>query len=291
MNIALVTYHDEGKYSGEGSTEDSLLQKYLAQKGLQVSYQIWTDLQVNWPQYDAVILKSPWDYFDKIKEFESWLDLLETGKVRVLNPVNIIRWNSNKSYLLDIEKAGLAIVPTQIVPQHTHFKAAPFFTAWQTNNIIVKPVVSGGAKNTFSITSANASEFENRVNELLEQEAFLVQPFMPEVQSQGEWSLIFLNGNFSHCVLKVPKSGDFRVQHYFGGIIIPTSPPAHVLTYAQKLVQQFAAGCLYARVDGLESNGEFRLMELELIEPFLFLSTNQNAFENYYLSLKALLKL
>jgi glutathione synthase/RimK-type ligase-like ATP-grasp enzyme len=152
----------------------------------------------------------------------------------------------------------------------------------------VKPVVGGGAKNTFFLPEEQAQGYKKEIEALLKQEAYLVQPFMPEVQ-QGEWSLIFFNGQYSHAVRKVPKSGDFRVQHYFGGAIIPADPPAAILAAARQLVEQFAPGCLYARVDGLESQDMFRLMELELIEPLLYLREEPALYQNYYRALHQML--
>jgi glutathione synthase/RimK-type ligase-like ATP-grasp enzyme len=289
MKLALVTYEDEGKYPGEGATEDARLIEFLTKKGLNVKYETWTDTEVNWQQYGAVILKSPWDYFDKINQFYNWLNKLDQEKVYVLNPTAVVRWNTDKRYLLAVEEAGFPIVPSQIVEQKSVFQPALLFERWATDTIIVKPVISGGAKNTFSLTPANLTTYENKINELLQEETFLVQPFMPEIQTEGEWSLIFFNGRFSHCVLKVPRPGDFRVQHYFGGAIIPSTPPASVLEAAQKLVAKFASGCLYARVDGLNHKGEFRLMELELIEPMLYLQDKAELFENYYQALRQML--
>jgi len=289
MNIVLVTYFDEGKYSSEGSSEDSRLQKYLSDKELRVTYKAWTDTTVQWGNYDAVILKSPWDYFDKVTLFRTWLEQLDKAQVPVLNPTNIVRWNLDKSYLLNIEAAGFAIIPTQIIPQHGQFNAASFFEQWHTNTILVKPAISGGAKNTFLVSKTEVAQLTTQVNELLKTETLLVQPFMPEIQTEGEWSMVYFNGIYSHCVLKVAKSGDFRVQHFFGGEIRPVFPPASLLDYGQKLVQQFAPGCLYARVDGLVSKGAFKLMELELIEPLLYLQENNALYENYYQALTKLI--
>jgi hypothetical protein len=291
MNVALVTYSDEGKYTGEGTNEDTRLLAYLKAKGLQVAYNVWNNAAVNWGSYEAVILKSPWDYFDKVAEFKNWLQQLQKEQIKVLNPIDVVNWNLDKKYLLDIEQAGFAIVPTRIVPQNSFFAAEPFFELWQTNTILIKPAISGGAKNTFPIPVAEVARLNQQVNKLLKTETFLVQPFMPEIQTQGEWSLLFFNGNFSHAVRKVPQRGDFRVQHFFGGEVLLEAPAPSIIKYGQELVQKFASGCLYARVDGLESNGEFKLMELELIEPLLFLQQNEALYENYYQALKSLLYL
>jgi hypothetical protein len=287
--IALVTYNDQGKYPGEGTREDQRLIQYLQAKGLEVRYEVWTDPAVRWQAYQAVVLKSPWDYFDQVEAFRRWLDELENKMVQVLNPTAIVRWNHDKRYLLDIETAGFAIVPTRILPRHGTFEPERYYEDWATDTLIVKPVVSGGAKNTFFIPREAARTFTSKVADLLKEEDFLVQPFMPQVQAQGEWSLIFFNGHYSHCVRKVPQSGDFRVQHYFGGAIIPAMPPATIREQAQHLVDHFAPGCLYARVDGLAGQDCFYLMELELIEPLLYLGEEEARYENYFRALQELL--
>lgn len=289
MKLALVTYNDQGNFAGEGALEDQRLLQYLQEKGLEIQFEIWNNPAVNWEQFEAVILKSPWDYFDRFAEFSAWLDLLEQKRVYVLNPVKTVRWNADKRYLFDIEKSGLSIVPSKLLETAEDLNLEPLFDTWQTENIVVKPVVSGGAKNTFSIRRSEANTYTQELTKLLQTEAFLAQPFMPEIQTEGEWSLVFFNGKFSHCVLKVPKSGDFRVQHYFGGAIIPATPPETVLRSAEKLMQAFGQGCLYGRVDGVLSHGDFKLMELELIEPLLYLQENQALYENFYQALQELL--
>ncbi|RZK54982.1 MAG: hypothetical protein EOO91_14965 [Pedobacter sp.] len=124
---------------------------------------------------------------------------------------------------------------------------------------------------------------------MTEIEDFIVQPFLTEIEENGEWSFIFFGGKFSHALLKKAADGDFRVQATFGGTVHPQQPAKELLTTAQKYVDQFAKDCLYARVDGAIVNNEFLLMELELIEPFLFLDTEEKALENYYEALKRLI--
>ena len=290
MKLALVTYNDQGNFAGEGALEDQRLLQFLQQKGLDIQFVVWNDPQVNWEAYAAIILKSPWDYFDRFAEFTVWLELLEKKNVRVLNPVKTVRWNADKRYLFAIEKSGFGIVPGRLLETTQDLQLTPLFDTWQTEKIVVKPVVSGGAKNTFSIGRSETETYEQQLTKLLKEEAFLAQPFMPEIQTEGEWSLVFFNGKFSHCVLKVPKQGDFRVQHYFGGAILPATPPETVLQSAEKLVQEFAKDCLYARVDGVLSQSGFKLMELELIEPLLYLQENETLYENYYQALLQLLQ-
>ncbi|MHA6249119.1 ATP-grasp domain-containing protein [Pontibacter sp. CAU 1760] len=290
QQVALVTYTSKGNYTGISDDENSLLYDMLTGKGLQVSFHIWDDPTVDWTAFDVVVLKSPWDYFDKINAFYTWLDKLEQLQVRVLNPIRTVRWNADKRYLLDLQQQGVNIVPTVWLEKGQEFSAESIFEALAAEKIIVKPAVSGGAKNTFALTQAEAEAQTATINGLLQEEGFLAQPFVEEIKTKGEWSFLFFNGVYSHTVLKTAKPGDFRVQHFFGGTVHTPEPPAALLASAQAIVDQHARGCLYARVDGVELNGALALMELELIEPFLFMVLSEGAFERYYEALLSHLK-
>jgi len=290
QQIALVTYKDAGKYTGVSEEENARLHQFLTQKGLQVTLEVWDNPAVDWGKYELVLLKSPWDYFDKIDTFYTWLSKLEELQVRVLNPISIVRWNADKRYLVELQEKGERVVPTLWLEQGSRLDVATVFERLQSDKIIVKPAVSGGAKNTFALTPQEAETQAESINSLLQQESFLAQPFIPEIQTKGEWSFLFFNGEYSHTVLKTAKAGDFRVQHFFGGTIHTPEPPAHLLEAAHNLVDKYAQGCLYARVDGIERAGELVLMELELIEPFLFMATSEGAIERYYDALAAQLQ-
>jgi hypothetical protein len=290
MKIAYICYEVQERYvvSSVGD-EDSELLTFLQGKGLDIHREIWTDKTVNWQQYDVAVLKSPWDYIDKIAEFYQWLEVLEQHQIRLLNPVNIVKWNSDKHYLKDIADAGLAVTPSAFLEQGTQVDLTPYFDHFNTHKLIVKPCVSGGSKNTFAITRQEVAAIQPQIQALVEVEAFLVQPFIKEIETEGEWSLLFFNGRFSHSLLKKPKAGDFKVQHYLGGTIHPQLPSAAQVESAATYVAQFAKGCLYARVDGVVVDGQFLLMELELIEPLLYLFTHPESYTNYYQALTALL--
>jgi len=289
MNIALVTCESLAQYAAPNiDDEDSLLTRHLRAQGHHVEPRIWSNPAVDWHAYDAVVVKSPWDYFDRIQEFYAWLNRMEQVAVPFLNPVATVRWNADKQYLLDLERQGVRIVPSQWLPRGSSFEPEALFEALATDRLVVKPAVSGGAKNTFNLSRAEALERTPELSALLLDEDFLAQPFLPEIQTQGEWSLVYLGGEYSHCVLKTPKSGDFRVQHYLGGGIEPREAPAHLRRTADDIVQRFASNCLYARVDGVETNGEFLLMELELIEPFLYLASAEGSFARYEAALNRL---
>lgn len=282
QQIALVTCESLGHFTANADSEDDRLFQFLEAKGHQVSLQVWDDAQVDWESFDVIIIRTPWDYFNKIDAFYSWLDKLEQLNCRVLNPVKTLRWNADKIYFKDMQEKGIDIVPTVWLDRESEFDAESVFEELQTNKIIVKPRVSGAAKNTLALTLAEAKEKATEIQALLQQEPFLAQPFLEQIHTQGEWSFLFFNGRYSHTVLKKAKAGDFRVQHFFGGTVHTPEPPAHLLATAQTIVAKFASDCLYARVDGVGMDGKLVLMELELIEPFLFLSTSENSLDRYY---------
>ncbi|KQM67131.1 hypothetical protein ASE74_06600 [Pedobacter sp. Leaf216] len=290
MKIALVTYLDKGAYDTTTvESEDDKLLDFLTAKGLKIEKVIWNDQNINWENYSLAILKSPWDYFDLIDDFYNWLTLLETKNIKLLNPIEVVRWNSDKKYLKEIEAAGLKITPSYFIQRKENIDLSHSFAQFDTNKLIVKPCISGGAKNTFKVTAENVEEINVQLNQLLEAEDFIVQPFLPEILENGEWSFIFFNGVYSHSLIKQAKAGDFRVQPAHGGSVHPQKPKAELIAKAQQYVTSFAKNCLYARVDGTIVNGEFLLMELELIEPFLFLNTEPENYERYYKALQELM--
>jgi len=290
MNIALITYLDKGAYdSTTVESEDDKLLNFLKEKGLNIEKVIWNDPKINWEDYGLAILKSPWDYFDLIEDFYAWLKHLEDKKVRLLNPIDVVTWNANKLYLQEIEAAGLKITPSVFIHKEENIQLQHFFKQFKVDKLIVKPCVSGGAKNTFKVTAENVTEANLKLNTLLQEEDFIVQPFLPEILENGEWSFIFFNGIYSHALIKQAKPGDFRVQPAHGGSVHPQNPGEDLIATAQQYVTLFAKNCLYARVDGTFVNGGFLLMELELIEPFLFLNTDQQNYERYYKALTELM--
>ncbi|CAN5882271.1 hypothetical protein BH24BAC1_BH24BAC1_10420 [soil metagenome] len=286
MKIALVTCQSMGDYNNNVESEDELLSRYLREQKLEVSFAVWDDPEVDWQAFDVVVVKSPWDYFDKIAAFYAWLEQMEQRKVPLLNPAAVIRWNADKIYLRDVAEAGFLVVPSLWLNKGDGFEPRKLFGEWQTEKIIVKPRVSGGSKNTFALNRQEAEERKAALDTLFSEEGYMVQPFLAEVPEKGEWSFVFFGGQFSHSVLKKAKSGDFRVQHYLGGTIYPTAaPPAHLLAQATRIARHYAAECLYARVDGIEVGDHLVLMELELIEPFLFLFTHEPALASYHQAL------
>ncbi len=266
--IALAT---SAEYAELHPDERPLLDALRA-AGLDPVVEVWTDPSVDWSAYDAVLLRTVWDYFWLYAEFTEWLAQLDKAGVPVLNSTDQVRWNSDKQYLLELRERGVAIVPSQIAAGACLREVVAGLTGQE---IVVKPTVGGNALHTVRGV-AGSPEFEQALSDLPDV-VYLVQPFVPEIQSDGEWSLLFFNGEFSHAVVKRPAAGDYRVQESYGGQMTPTDPPTAVLESAQAALAASGPTPTYARVDGVVVNDRFLLMEIELIEPYLFLPQSPDA--------------
>lgn len=228
--------------------DDALLVDALQRRDATVRQLVWgTAVE------DPVILRTTWDYFLHLPEFLAWVDRCP----RILNPAPVVRWNSNKHYLFELEAAGHTILPTLLYP------AQP---AW-TGPLIVKPTVSANAHQTQVFQGWDEqAEAACQAIQATGCDA-LIQPFFDEVLD-GELSFVFFDGNFSHCVKKVPAPGDFRVQTEHGGSVERVSPDADLLAQASAVIA--GRDLLYARVDGIVRDGRLHIMELEVIEPELY---------------------
>jgi hypothetical protein len=285
MKIAYITYSGALKYgTANNFNENEDLLPFLQHKGLDIVAEVWDDPEVNWAKYDIALLKTPWDYHEKFEQFNLWLDKIQSLKVHLLNDYEMVRWNMDKHYLSEVAEAGFDIIPSIFIKKGWNDDLKPFFEQLGADQLIIKPCISGGSKNTLILDKSIADENKSQVVELVSGADFILQPLMPQIQ-EGEWSFIFFNGIYSHTIIKKPKAGDFRVQQIFGGTIEEAFPEQAYIDIAGTLASTFAPNSLYARVDGLMVNGKFMLLDLELIEPFLYLSYHEQAVERYYQAL------
>ncbi len=243
--------------------DDRLFAAALRENGAEPRAVVWDDPAVDWTSFDAIVLRSTWDYHLRIGEFLAWLDALEACGAKVWNPVPLLRWNTDKSYLRDLD---VPRVPTAFVPRGGDVRRAMREHGWR--RAVVKPSVSATAYETFIVEDGQSCP--SPVREVL------VQPFLHEIVRDGEWSLLFFGGEYSHAVLKRARPGDFRVQNDFGGTFEVREPGAAVVDGAARVLAAVPPA-LYARVDGVVIDGVFTLMELELIEPVLFFGQHPQA--------------
>jgi glutathione synthase/RimK-type ligase-like ATP-grasp enzyme len=258
--------------------DDAHLAASLAALDIELQVRVWNDPGVDWARHDAVLVRTIWDYFEHYDAFLAWLDRLERAGVPVINPVALMRWNSDKRYLAQLESLGVPTIPTRLAPRDA-LPAA--LAAFRGQDVVVKPCVSGGAWRTVRGT-AGAPAFERAVSELPSGD-YLLQPFVQAIVDDGEWSLLFFGGEFSHAIVKRPAAGDYRVQEQYGGRTDAVEPDVATLAAARHVLATCTAlglgDATYARVDGVVVDGRFLLMELELIEPSLFLAGRPEAAE------------
>jgi len=255
--------------------DDRLLIEPLRSRGFAAEPAVWSDPDVHWSGCDAVILRSCWDYHLRLAEFLAWVGGLEKAGVRLWNPPEMVRWNANKNYLRDLESRGIPVVPTFWPEQRVSLPEQLRSLGW--DRAVIKPRVSATAHRTMLVSADDAADAQSLADELLAGPGVMVQQFMDGIRTSGEWSLVFFSAEFSHAVIKIPKAGDFRVQHDFGGSEESAEPPREIREAAARVIAALEQPPLYARVDGVESGGRFLLMELELIEPALFLGFTGDA--------------
>ena len=258
--------------------DDRLLLDPLAQHGIQAHPAIWNDPNQDWSACAAVVIRSCWDYHLQPHKFLAWIQQLESANIPIFNPAPLLRWNANKSYLRDLDSRGVPIVPT-FWPEEEN--RSPVTLSEKLRDLgwrqaVLKPRISATAYRTQLVTRDDATTAQPLFDELRRGHGAMLQKFMPSITTEGEWSLIFFAGKFSHAVIKQPKSGDFRVQNDFGGTARLADPPPHVLASAIRTIEAVDP-TVYARVDGVVDQGHFLLKELELIEPALFLADHPQA--------------
>lgn len=271
--IAFVTHRGRPDLADD----DRLAAVEISRRGARVEAAVWDDPQVDWSVFDRIVLRSCWDYHLRLPEFLGWLGGLERAGAPVWNPPAVVRGNADKGYLVELASAGVPVVPTVRVERGAAADLASILDERGWTDAVVKPAVSASAFLTRRVRRGEAVEAQADFDHLLTLSAALVQPFLPEIRSRGEWSLLFFAGEHSHAVLKRPGAGDFRVQTELGGSTLAQKPSPALVAQARQVLEHIPGPWLYARVDGVEVDGTFLLMELELIEPSLFLACDPQA--------------
>ncbi|MGN6288737.1 MAG: ATP-grasp domain-containing protein [Sphingopyxis terrae] len=235
----------------------------LAAAGLAVEQRVWTD-PGDLTGFDLILPLFAWGYQRDVAVWYALLDRL--AGLPVVNPVPVLRWNSDKAYLAELGAKGVAVVPTVEVAALDDASLAQARAALGVEEVVVKPAVSGGADGTHRVAPGAPIP-----TDALGQRR-LVQPLMPGILADGEYSLFFFGGAFSHAIVKRPASGDFRVQEQFGGRETRWDASAAARLLAAAALAAAPAPPIYARVDMVgDAAGVLHIMELELIEPSLFL--------------------
>jgi glutathione synthase/RimK-type ligase-like ATP-grasp enzyme len=259
-------------------SETGLVRDALAEVSVAADIVVWTK-PVDWGAYELVVCRSPWDYIDRVDEFCAWVRAVEQV-TRLENPADVVVWNAHKSYMVDLAEAGVPVVPTRIVARGDG--AGPVLAGYADDEVVViKPAVSGGALDTERL-AAGSPRAAAHLERLAAEGDVLVQPFQPQVH-QGEISLVYFDGRFSHAVRKVPAAGEYRVHEYYGGTTRRHRPGTAELRVAEQVLAAAPTPTAYARIDlvaGPGSDGPL-VMEAELIDPELFLRHEPKAAQRF----------
>ena len=258
---------------GSYVADDDLTIGPLDDLGWEVTTLSWRQTSVDWDDFEAVIIRTPWDYQKYPDEFLQVLGEIDRSAARLENPLDIVRWNLDKRYLREMEQRGARIVPTIWDAAYYEAEFESWTNAFGGGELIVKPTVSATAEHTYRLSSYDAS-----IENVFADRPFMVQPFMPNIVAEGEYSLFYFNGEYSHAINKSPKTADFRVQEEHGGVITEVEPAKDLLAAAGKTLAMIGRNLLYVRIDFVRDEADnFALMELELIEPALYLRMNSGA--------------
>jgi glutathione synthase/RimK-type ligase-like ATP-grasp enzyme len=250
--------------------DDGLLREELAALGVVSEMVVWDPDGRDLDGFDACVVRSTWDYHERHDEFLAWVRRVEAA-MPLWNDAKTIAWNSDKRYLRELAAAGVPTVPTIWVERDSGTDLDEVLRGEGWDEAVVKPVVDLGARN---LQRARAGAGSTALEAVLQRQHAMVQPFLPSLQDQGELSLIYIAGQFSHAVRKRPAEGDFRVQSLWGGTFAPAQPETAHLEIANRALSQVEPTPLYARVDLVNDlNGDPCLIELELIEPNLYLTS------------------
>lgn len=260
----------------ELSASDQLYAGALARRGATVRAAAWNGPAAPFADADLVVLRSTWDYHDAPDAFARWLDDLARAHRSVLNPPSLARWNFEKGYLLDLAARGVPIPATRVIPAEPDALLRAIADL-DRDRVVVKPAVGQSGHSVHLVPRDQAAAFAARDLATIATRRLLVQEFMAEVQRDGELSCVFFDGAFSHAAVKRPAGGDFRVNSQYQGTYDRAEPPAAVIDGAAAVLAALDLIPLYARVDGVVRDGAFTLMELELIEPGLFLQLDPAA--------------
>jgi len=258
-------------------TYDKLLIEPMKNIGWMAEEVSWRNENVNWSDYDAVIVRSTWDYQNNSEKFIKVLENINAVS-HLENNLELMKWNMNKNYLFDLEQRGVKIVDTIWEKKFNRNLAHEYFDKLDTDEIIIKPNISANADNTFRLSREKLDKNLGQLERIFTAREFMVQPFLNSIIEEGEYSLFFFNGKFSHSVLKKPKQNDFRVQEEHGGDIQPFKVSSELISIAETIIKKLSTIPLYGRVDLVRTKeNEFALIELELIEPSLYLNKDNQS--------------
>lgn len=271
---AYLTMRDPGEFV----MDYELSYDAMAAHGWDVETVAWRDSGIDWNAFDAVYLCTAWDYPLHFDEFMTVLQDIECSSAMLVNELSLVNWNTRKTYLRDLQASGADVVPSLWATDLDVADIPSWFATHETDTVVIKPEVGANAQDTFVLHDPVDQDTQALLRTAFTNRAFFVQPFIPGIRSEGEFSLFYFSGEYSHAILKTPAKGDYRSQEEYGSQIQSVQPEAELLAAGERIVALLEPQPVYVRVDLIRGpDGKFLLMELELIEPSLYLRTDEAA--------------
>jgi glutathione synthase/RimK-type ligase-like ATP-grasp enzyme len=256
---------------------DNLLVEPLANYGWQVDEVSWRETEVNWDQYDVVVIRSTWDYQNAPEAFMQCLEEIEASNAHLENSVDLVKWNIDKGYLKELQQKQVRIVPTVWKNVVDLEQVQASYAYFGVTEIILKPLISANADFTYRLDYRSLIALKNELEVVFSNRPFMIQPFLNSIVNEGEYSLFYFCGHYSHCILKRPASGDFRVQEEHGGRLSSVNPDAEMQKCADQALAALPESPLYARIDLIRTEAGLAVMEVELIEPSLYFNMDEKS--------------
>ena len=267
---------------GDYVTDADLSIEAMAARAWVVDMVTWQDASVNWDDYDAVYICTPWDYPQHPGKFIEVLKRIDCSSATLVNCLSLVEWTLAKSYLRDLEARGAAIVPSSWYEDIDAAMFPEFFAEHATNKVVIKPLIGANAVDTCVLTNPVPEETVANLLQAYSGRSYFVQPFIQQIQHEGEYSLFFFAGEYSHAILKSPKAGDFRVQEEHGANIVSVEADTALVDVAKRVISLVDPQPVYVRADFVRGDsGQHLLMELELIEPSLYFRMSAGAAERF----------
>ena len=257
--------------------DDELAVAPLADLGWRVSTLSWRQKKVPWSEFDAVVIRSTWDYWNDVDGFLETLGRIHRES-RLENPLELVQWNLSKTYLRELEARDVGIVPTLWLQNPGVTELRECLDQPGLDQLVIKPQLGANGEDAFRLDDSCKRDRLERIAGRFRDRGAMVQPFMARVLSEGEFSLFYFNGEFSHAILKKPAAGEFRSQEERGADILPVKPEQQLLHRGEQAIAALSTRPLYARIDFVRNeHGDFLVMEMELIEPSMYLRTDRGA--------------
>lgn len=266
------------EHAEEFVIDDALAIAELTRRGHDAAEIPWTRRDIDWRQYDLVIIRTTWDYHDRPAEFLATLSAIESGGTLLENSLDIVRANLDKRYLRDLEQRSLPIVPSVWGTGGDATTFRDLFAVLQDTEIVIKPTVSAGARDTFRLRAPLSDDMTAQLTTTFADRDWFAQPFVRSVETEGEYSVFYFAGTLSHAIRKVPRAGDFRVQEEHGGRIAGIPVSAELRETADRILAACSPVPFQARIDLVRlATSALAVMEVELIEPSLYLRCEPGA--------------